>query len=75
MIADSESFSLRNQRSFSSDADLNFLDRGTRFAVSRRSLDMGTLSTYGYRTGAPKEDHDNKARYTDKAPDAGAFEK
>lgn len=46
-----------------------------RLITGAKSIDKGTLSSYGLRNGAPKDDHDNRLRYTGKAPDAGAFEK
>ncbi len=46
-----------------------------RLVTGAKSIDKGTLSSYGLRNGAPKEDNDSRARYTGKAPEAGAFEK
>ncbi len=46
-----------------------------RLITGAKSIDRGTLTNNGLRNGAPKEDHDNRVRYTGKGPDVGGFEK
>lgn len=62
----SQSFS----KEFVSNSGNNF-----RLISGAKCVDKGTLSNYGLRNGAPKEDNDSRARFTGKAPEAGAFEK